>query len=95
MAVGRKVEGGGACCVCMCTARRTPSVHVDQWLNCSKAVLDDGSSLLLSCAEAAAPCSAHQSGYPPTTHTPFLFRWAALERSQLGTVSRRFLSDTY
>lgn len=33
VAVGCKVEGGGACCVCVCTARCTPSVHVDQWLN--------------------------------------------------------------
>lgn len=53
---------------CMCAV--CLSVHVDQQLHCSSAVLDDGSSLLLSCAEVAGPqCSAHCSEYTPPTHT--------------------------
>lgn len=60
-----------ACCVCLhvhCTV--CLSAHVDQHLHCSRAVLDDGSSLLRRCAEVAAPQrSAHRSGCTPTTLT--------------------------
>lgn len=69
---------------CMCT--RCLSVHVDQQLHCSRAVLDDGSSLLLSCAEVAAPqCSAHHSGCSSTTLHTQVFRGATLENSPQGT----------
>lgn len=76
-------------------------VHVDQQPHSSRAVLDDGSSLLLSCADVAAPhCSAHRSGSTPTTHThvqSFQQRYSEKPTWRihfLGNVVSRILSDT-
>lgn len=68
----------------MCMHTVCLSVHVDQELHCFKAVLNDGSSLVLSCADVAAPqCSAHHSGCTPTSRTHTVLN-TGIHRSHSG-----------